>query len=84
MSNVKNYMEQGGERWIIGGTIEMSDGTHIKLGAQTLKAILDAKLTAAPAAAQADVAEGADAAALRTAINGLYAALRTAGILASE
>ena len=84
MSNVKNYMEQGGERWIIGGTIEMSDGTHIKLGAQTLKTILDGKLTANPATAQTDVAEGADATALRTAINGLYAALRTAGILASE
>ena len=54
MSNVKNYMEQGGERWIIGGTLEMSDGTHIKLGAQTLKTILDGKLSATAATAQAD------------------------------
>ena len=84
MSNTKNYMEQGGERWIIGGTIEMSDGTHIKLGAQTLKALLDAKLTATAVAAQTDVAEGADAVALRTAVNGLLSALRTAGILAAE
>jgi len=84
MSNVKNYIEQGGECWVIGGTLEMSDGTHIVLGAQTMKTILDGKLTATAAAAQADVAEGADAAALRTAVNALFAAFRTAGLMASE
>lgn len=83
MSNTKNYMEQGGERWVIGGTLEMSDGTHIVLGAETLKAILDAKLNAQTAAFQADSA-AADVAGLVTDFNALLAKLIAAGLMASE
>ena len=42
----------------------------------------DAAIT--PGTAVADVAEGADAAALRTSLNSLLASLRTAGLLAKE
>ena len=83
MSNTKNYLEQGGERWVIGGTLEMSDGTHIILGAETLKAILDAKLTAQTAALQAD-STASDVAGLVTDFNALLAKLIAAGLMASE
>ena len=83
MSNTKNYMEQGGERWIIGGTLEMSDGTHIVLGAQTLKTILDGKLTAQSAAVQAD-STASDVAGLVADFNALLAKLIVAGLMASE
>ncbi|MBT3320191.1 MAG: Head fiber protein [Clostridia bacterium] len=83
MSNVKNYMEQGGERWIIGGTIEMSDGTHIVLGAQTLKAILDAKLNAQTAAFQED-STASDVAGAVADFNAMLAKLVAAGLMASE
>ena len=83
MSNTKNYMEQGGERWVIGGTLEMSDGTHIILGAETLKAILDAKLNAQTSVFQADSA-AADVAGLVTDFNALLAKLIAAGLMASE
>ena len=83
MSNTQNYMEQGGERWVIGGTLEMSDGTHIVLGAETLKTILDAKLNAQTSAFQAD-SVAADVAGLVTDFNALLAKLIAAGIMASE
>ena len=83
MSNTKNYMEQGGERWVIGGTLEMSDGTHIVLGAETLKAILDAKLNAQTAAFQAD-STASDVAGLVTDFNALLAGLIAAGLMAAE
>lgn len=83
MSNIKNYIEQGGERWIIGGTLEMSDGTHIKLGAQTLKTILDGKLTAQAAVVQAD-STASDVAGLVADFNALLAKLIAAGLMASE
>lgn len=83
MSNTQNYMEQGGERWVIGGTLEMSDGTHIILGAETLKAILDAKLNAQSAAFQADSA-AVDVAGLVTDFNALLAKLIAAGLMGAE
>ncbi len=83
MSNTQNYMEQGGERWVIGGTLEMSDGTHIILGAETLNAILDDKLTAQTAALQVD-STAVDVAGLVTDFNALLAKLIAAGLMASE
>ena len=27
--NVKNYMEQGGDKWVIGGTLEIKEGASV-------------------------------------------------------
>ena len=27
--NAKNYMEQGGDRWVIGGTLEIKEGASV-------------------------------------------------------
>ncbi len=29
MSNVKNYTEQGGEKWVVGGTLEIKKGASV-------------------------------------------------------
>ncbi len=83
MSNVKNYKEQGGERWVIGGTLEMSDGTHLLIGETNLKLLLDGKLTAEKAAVQAD-STAATIAELKTDFNALLARLQAAGLMAAE
>jgi hypothetical protein len=54
LSNVKNYKEQGGERWVIGGTLEMSDGTHLLIGETNLKLLLDGQAYCRKTAVQAD------------------------------
>lgn len=92
MPNTDNYKEQGGSKWIINGTIEMDDGTHIVINEETLETILaakadssslDEKLTAAEAVIQADsVAETVET--LKTDFNALLTKLKSAGIMASE
>lgn len=94
MPNTKNYMEQGGERWVVGGTLEMSDGTHLVIGESTLEALLsgkltatteafNAKLTANAAVVQAD-STAVDIAGLVSDFNALLAKLKTAGLMANE
>jgi len=34
MANTANYHEQGGERWVIGGELEIVDGARIRVEAQ--------------------------------------------------
>lgn len=70
--NGRNYMEQGGDKWVIGGTLEIQEG---------------ATVTGLPggsspqAAAQSDsIAE--DVAGLATDFNSLLAKLRAAGLMA--
>ncbi len=72
--NGKNYMEQGGDKWVIGGTLEIKEG---------------ASVTGLPAAeipqatTQADsVAE--DVSTLVSDFNGLLAKLKAAGLMASS
>ena len=69
MANVKNYTEQGGEKTVIGGTLEIS-GT-LKLNGATF----------GQAAAVADAAGDAPTAAE---FKALLDSLRAAGILASS
>lgn len=83
MPNTKNYMDQGGERWVIGGTIELSDGTSMLIGESTLAELLAGKLSASPATTQAD-SSAADVAALVVDFNALLSKLKTAGIMAAE
>ena len=81
MSNVKIYTEQGGEKTVIGGTLEISSGG-------TLDITSGGKLTFAgtelkPAATQADsIAE--TVADLVTDFNALLAKLQAAGLMAGS
>lgn len=63
----KNYTEQGGDKWVIGGALEILEG---------------AEVTGLPqAAGQAD-SEATDVAGLAADFNSLLAKLRAAGLLA--
>ena len=73
MSNVKNYTEQGGEKTVIGGTLEIAEGGQVTG--------LPSAFT--PAAFQAN-SIAADVAGLVTDFNALLAKLKTAGIMAGE
>ncbi len=67
MSSVKNYTEQGGERTVIGGTLEIMAGGQV-VGLFT------------PAAFQAD-STATTIAGLVTAFNSLLAKLKAAGLM---
>ena len=68
MSNVKNYIEQGGEKTVIGGELNIASG---------------GKITAAGTQANhiADIANDANGTAIATAVNAILAALEGVGIL---
>ena len=73
-SNGKNYMEQGGDKWVMGGTLETKEG---------------APVTGLPAAEFPQAANQADSFAedvstLVSDFNGLLAKLKAAGLMASS
>ena len=70
MSNVKNYTEQGGEKTVIGGTMEIATGGKLTFAGTEIK----------PAATQAD-STAATVADLVTDFNALLAKLKTAGLM---
>jgi len=65
----KNYMEQGGEKWIIGGTLEVLPG---------------ASVTGLPAAENQADSTATDVAGLVTDFNALLAKLKAAGLMAAD
>ena len=72
--NGKNYAEQGGVKWVIGGTLEIKEG---------------ATVTGLPAAEVPQAANQADSvatevAALVTDFNGLLAKLKAAGLMTAD
>lgn len=67
MSNVKNYTEQGGEKTVIGGTLEIAEGGQV-IGMFT------------PAAFQAD-SVAVDVPGLVADFNSLLVKLKTAGLM---
>jgi hypothetical protein len=71
--NAKNYTEQGGEKTVIGGTLEIKEGASVTG--------LPSDFT--PAAVQAD-STATDASGLVTDFNALLAKLKAAGLMASE
>lgn len=73
MSNVKNYTEQGGEKTVIGGELEISSGGKLTFYGTELK----------PAAVQAD-STASTIAGLVVDFNALLAKLKAAGLMASE
>lgn len=72
MSNVKNYTEQGGEKTVIGGALEIATGGKLTFAGTELK----------PAAAQAD-SVASTIAGLVADYNSLLAKLRAAGLIAN-
>ncbi len=73
MSNVKNYTEQGGEKTVIGGTLELASGGKLTFDGAEVK----------PAVSQAD-STATEVAGLVTDFNALLAKLRTAGLMSAE
>lgn len=73
----KNYTEQGGEKTVIGGTLEIAAGGSVTgLGATTSKAGLVKQAVA--------VADAAGSAPTAAEFKALLDALRTAGVLATS
>ena len=73
MSNIKNYTEQGGGRWVVNGTLEIGGEGQLILGGKAI----------APAAHQADSAT-TTVADLKTDFNALLAKLQAAGLMAGS
>jgi hypothetical protein len=73
MSNVKNYIEQGGDKTVIGGTLEITVGGKLTFDGDELK----------PAETQAD-STATTIADLKGDFNALLAKLKAAGVMASE
>ncbi len=69
MSNVKNYTEQGGERTVIGGTLEIAEGGQV---------------TGLPQAEHQADSTASDIAGLVADFNALLAKIIAAGLMASE
>jgi len=73
VSNVKNFKEQGGNRWVIGGELEVLEGAKLTLQGLNLK----------PAQGQAD-STASTIADLKKDFNLLLAALFEAGLMAAD
>lgn len=67
--NSKNYMEQGGEKWVIGGTLEIQEG---------------ASVTGLPAAENQADSTATDATELVSDFNALLAKLKAAGLMTAD
>ena len=70
MSNVKNYAEQGGNKWVVSGTLEITDEGSLSINGTNLTR----------AATQED-STASTIADLTTDFNALLAKLKTAGLM---
>ena len=73
MSNIKNYTEQGGGRWVVNGALEIAGEGQLILGGKAI----------APAAHQPD-STATTIAELKTDFNALLAKLQAAGLMAGS
>ena len=73
MSNIKNYTEQGGGRWVVNGALEIAGEGQLILGGKAI----------APSAHQAD-STATTIAELKTDFNALLAKLQAAGLMAGS
>ncbi|KHF41450.1 head fiber protein [Halalkalibacter okhensis] len=73
MSNVKNYTEQGGERTVIGGTLDISEGGKLTFVGEEVS----------PSVNQED-STATDVEGLVADFNALLAKLKEAGLMANE
>jgi len=78
--NAKNYMEQGGDKLVIGGTLEIQEGASVT---GFPAAAADSPGVVGIAANQ-PASTAADTAALVADFNTLMAALKAAGIMAAD
>ena len=67
--NVKNYTEQGGERTVIGGTLDILDG---------------AEVTGLPCAENQAASEASTVATLKDDFNSLLSKLKAAGLMLAD
>ncbi|MEG0729633.1 MAG: Head fiber protein [Anaerovoracaceae bacterium] len=73
MGNTKNYTEQGGDKWIISGTLEVTaDGQIIIEGIQLTRAEVQADSTATTVSA------------LKDDFNSLLSKLKSAGLMMAD
>lgn len=73
MNNVKNYAEQGGDKWVINGVLEVTSEGQIKIdNTQLTRATLQEDSTAS------------DIAALKDDFNSLLTKLKNAGLMESS
>ena len=70
MSNIKNYQEQGGEKWTVGGELAITTGGKLTFQEEELK----------PAKGQAD-SDASSVASLKADFNDLLAKLFAAGLM---
>ena len=70
MSNVKNYAEQGGNKWVVGGTLEITNEGSLSINGSPL--------TRATNQVNSTASTIAD---LTTDFNALLAKLKTAGLM---
>ena len=70
MSNVKNYAEQGGDKWVVGGTLEVTAEGQLLLGGASF----------GRSAHQAD-STATTIADLKADVNALLAKLQAAGLM---
>ena len=73
MSNVKNYLEQGGDRWVVGGSLEVVEGGALVVQGSELELV----------AGQVD-SSATTIAELKKDFNDLLAALYAAGLMVAD
>ena len=78
--NSKNYMTQGGDRLVIGGTLEIREGASVT----GLPSAAEDSPGVVRIAANQTASTAADVAALAADFNTLLAALKAAGIMAAD
>lgn len=75
MANTKNFREQGGEKWVVGGVLDIASGGSITAGGTQAAAIADVTAVSGTyVKAEIDAIVGA--------VNDALEALRGAGIIA--
>ena len=72
--SAKNYMEQGGDKWVIGGALEIKEGA-------TITGLPVAEI---PQAANQANSVATDVTTLVTDFNGLLAKLKAAGLMTAD
>lgn len=72
--NAKNYMEQDGDKWVIGGTLEIKEGA-------TVTGLPSGEV---PKAANQANSVATDVASLVTDFNGLLSKLKAAGLMSAD
>ncbi len=86
MSSIKNYTEQGGDRTIIKGELEIIDGGKLKINGQEISSTSSGGsggIMLSPIAYQADCT-ASNVAGIRSDFNDLLQAMRDAGLMATD